>query len=264
MEVLQSHVEGGDQVFAVDGSRWLTELRVLTVEASTGERRTGSGESLLIVLDGTFDLFAGGGSWARRGIRATPFEGRPVALFLPPDTPFRAENGHGRIALVSSRQPELPKPETDAEERGRKPLLQLAGSGKAFDAVSQSWKPKEAFLTSPEALLPRRFERLDAGDGLVVERIAGADYKALSLRVDECTIPVGRTLTAPSCGEPSPEECAVLVVSDGGAARVGSIGVTGVAALRADGPTPAPIAAGGACPCYALIVYAGSKLPSTT
>ena len=142
--------------FDLSAAEWLNGFRVFDVVQTSGPQRTApDGESLLVVASGTHDLFAGGGSWVRRGLRPTPFEGRPVALFLPPDTPFRTEQGSGHLLLVTSRQPTLAAPETASEAAGRKPLLPMAGSGKSFDPQSGSWKPKEAFLESPEALLPQ-------------------------------------------------------------------------------------------------------------
>ena len=107
--------DGGDVVFPLPAARWLSEIRVVASRGSTGDRRTGAVESLLVALDGTHDLYAASGSWVRRGIRPAPTAGRPVALFLPPDTPWKAEHGDGRLLLVGSRQPEQPAPATQEE-----------------------------------------------------------------------------------------------------------------------------------------------------
>ena len=63
--------------------------------------RTGDVETLLVVLSGTFDMVAGGGTWPARGVRKSPCEGKPVSLFLPPGTGFELQNGSGEILLVS-------------------------------------------------------------------------------------------------------------------------------------------------------------------
>ncbi|MBK8976775.1 MAG: hypothetical protein IPM29_12725 [Planctomycetes bacterium] len=268
MTPLRAVPDGSDLRFELPADSWFTELRLLRIDGSSDERTSGDGESLLVVLDGTFDLFAGGGSWLRRGLRATPTAGRAVALFLPPHTRFRAEHGSGRLLLVSARRPEPPRPDAAATPAAKKPLLQLAGSGKSFDSASQQWRPTESFLGSPEALLPRRFERIALADEVVLERIAGPDYKALSLRVDECALPAGARVesfphpASASCRPPL--EALAVVVTDGAAMLGdGAQPCAGTSAHHAPDGTLASLAAL-AEPCYALLAYAGPKLPPTT
>ncbi len=247
--------------FDLSAAHWLLGFRILDVEGTLDRQRSGPGESLLIVSSGTHDLFAGGGNWARRGLRPTPFAGRPVALFLPPDTPFHTEGGHGRLLLVTSRQPELAAPEDASEAASRKALLPLAGSGKSFDPKSGAWKPQEAFLGSSEALLPRRFVRLRTPDGLgVVERLAGGDYKALSLQVDETVLADGQSLNLPPADESvrAPLERAVYfdpeaeLEVDGDRSHEPRLWFGG-----ADAPLPAVRSRGGRC--HVLVAYAGPK-----
>lgn len=248
----------GAQIFRDPGFEWFLEAQLYEVDGSTGEQRSPAGESLLIVLDGTFDLAAGGGVWRRRGLRDDPLAGRPVALFLPPDTPWQAADGKGRILLVSSRQPELPEPETKEEELGRKPLLQISGSNKAFDPVAKDWKPKEAFLSSPEALLPRRFQKISVDGALEADRIAEREYKALSLRADELRVPEGHTATMPELEGPITERLIVAVGAPG--ARVGEqqLGDAGVAVFAAsDWDRNIDTSGGG---CTVIHVGAGPKV----
>ena len=113
--------------------------------------------------------------------------------FLPPKTTFAATNGAGEILSVAARQPEQP-PLTGDEALQQKPLLPLAGSGKSFDPASGQWQPTETFATSAEHLTPRRIEHL-ALDGVTVERVFAADYKAATLTVDEAVLQPGKTLT---------------------------------------------------------------------
>ena len=49
------------------GSTWFEELIWHVVTGEPIECRTGGGESCLLVLSGTHDLQAGGGSWIARG-----------------------------------------------------------------------------------------------------------------------------------------------------------------------------------------------------
>lgn len=261
MTLLTPIGDGGALHFDLPAAGWLTGFRILDVDGTLERQRTGPGESLLVVASGTHDLFAGGGNWARRGLRQTPFEGRPVALFLPPETPFHTEGGRGRLLLVTSRQPEFAAPEDASEAASRKALLPLAGSGKSFDPKSGAWKPQEAFLASSEALLPRRFVRLPTPDGAgVVERLAGGDYKALSLQVDETVLAEGQSLDLPPPDESvlAPVERAVFLDPE--------------VALELDGdrhdaprlwlggagePLPAVRSSGGRC--HVLVAYAGPK-----
>ncbi len=85
--------EPGRRETPCTGRRWFTRVLLLAVDGPTVEVATAAGEeSGLLVLSGTHDLEAGAGSWISRGTRTTPFEGRPVALFLPPKTRFRAKS----------------------------------------------------------------------------------------------------------------------------------------------------------------------------
>ncbi|MBK8096886.1 MAG: 5-deoxy-glucuronate isomerase [Planctomycetes bacterium] len=173
------------------GSAWFTRLQTCTV-ADRLELTTGDEETCALILAGTFDLQGGGTMWQSRGARTTPLVGRPMAVFLPPRTPFVAA-GTGEILFVGARQPAAPEPDLGRAALSRKPLLPLAGSGKAFDPGSGEWKPAETFPTAPESLPPRRMQR-DVVDGIAVERVFGVDYKAATLSVDEAVLPAGATL----------------------------------------------------------------------
>ena len=228
-----------------------------TVEAQTGD----ADESGVIVLSGTHDLEANAGSWISRGTRTSPFEGRPVALFMPPKTRFRASNGEGDLLLVSTLRPD---PSADEViEPDQKPLLPLAGSNQAYDSRSGSWKPIESFPDSAEAILPRRIERDEIG-GVTVERVFPIDYKPLGLTLGEAVLPADAAVTAPTwltsgAAADYPAEWAVYyraegeleVSADGEQLLVASDGVIqgrGEAQLRARGG-----------PAYVALVCAGPK-----
>ena len=207
-----------------------------------------------IHLTGTHDLYAGGGSWLRRGIRTTPLEGRPVALFLPPGTPFRLENGTGRAIVLSARQPELPAPASPKEVLSKQPLLPIAGSGKAFDPASGTWKPREAFLSSPEAILPRRIATVEL-DGVVVQRVLDLDYKALGICVDEIALGARQRLHLPPSHA---AEVAIYFETDGVLEIEGSP-YRGRGVVRSSASPELNAADGRA---YLAIAYAGPK-PTT-
>ena len=241
-----------------DRGEWLIECRLLELDGGTLDQRSPDAESLLVVLAGTHDLYAGGGSWLRRGLRPAPTGGRPVALFLPPHTPYRLDGGNGRAIVWSARQPEPPAPKDPKQVLSEKPLLPIAGSGKAFDPETGTWKPQEAFRSSPEAILPRRIARVDVG-GVELQRILDTDYKALGLGVDELTLRDGRSATPPAlAGGWAPAEVGVYYETDG-LLEIDGDEVEGRGVLQLDA-VPQLRAARGAA--YVSLAYAGPK-PTT-
>lgn len=236
--------------------QWLHCIEVIQVDGDF-ESISEEVESLVIVLSGTYDVLAGAGSWLARGVRQTPHEGKPVALFLPPKTRFAFQNGHGELLIVSSHQPQAPSTETPATSE--KPLLALAGSGKAFDPASGEWKRQEDFPSSPEAILPRRIETSQT-DGCSVRHVAPFDYKALSLSLDEAIVQADQSMTAPaSQAAQYPAECAVYYDTQS-SLTIGQTTVSGRGVLPAVA-AGTPIQAGDS-PAHLVFSYAGPKLPS--
>ncbi|MFO1051582.1 MAG: 5-deoxy-glucuronate isomerase [Planctomycetota bacterium] len=255
------HRDGDDLVAAFSGSRWLHELRRISVRGATPTLRNGSVESLCVVLSGTHDLHAGGGSWARRGVRQSPFEGRPVALYLPPHTPWGSAAGDGELLVASVIPPQKTQAEDLREAAARRPLLPLLGSGKAFDPTSGEWKTRESFPESPEALLPRRIARMTTSRGAPFERILDLDYKARGLCVDEAALEVGIPFSAEPPRTPGyPDECALWLQFDGILAIDGHelSAADSPCAMRCDplAPPELRLVSGRG---YVLAVYAGSK-----
>ncbi|MCA8966482.1 MAG: 5-deoxy-glucuronate isomerase [Planctomycetes bacterium] len=257
MNALAAHDDGDRTTFAV-GGRWFTELRLWRPR---GEARyvTGDAESAAVLLRGTFDLVGGGTAWPARGARTTEFEGRPMAVFLPPRTEFGAHHGDGEILVVAARQPAAePEPEGRAA-LSRKPLLPLAGSGKAFDPGTGEWRPAETFPTSAESLPPRRMQRLPVGD-VTVERVFAPDYKAATLSLDEAVLPAGASLDLRAIpGRPLADEVLLFVRPRGTAQVRGGEQVLDVAQdtalLVAAGEELAVTALGDMA--YVVIAYAG-------
>ncbi len=212
--------DGRRLVAAVPGARWLDRIVVWT-PGDPDELVTGDVETAVIVLAGTFDLVANDTVWPARGARTEPFAGRPMAVYLPPHTTFRVSNGSGRLLLVSARQPAAGPAPTGREALAKKPLLPLAGSGKAFDPTSGEWRPAETFPTAPESLPPRRFARLPVG-GCTIERVFAADYKAATLCLDEVVLPAGVTLPLGEVPDRPPGDEVLLFVHSEGEAVVGT------------------------------------------
>ena len=236
--------------------QWLHCIEAIQVDGDF-ESISSDAESLVIVMSGTYDVLAGGGSWLARGVRQTPHEGKPVALFLPPQTRFAFQNGHGELLIVASRQPESPPVQIPATSE--KPLLALAGSGKAFDPASGEWKRQEDFPSSPEAILPRRIET-SLTDGCILRHVAPFDYKALSLSLDEAILQADKSMTTPaSTVAQYPAECAIYY-DTAGSLSIGETQVSGrgvIPAVAAGTPISAQDSAS-----HLVIAYAGPKLPS--
>ncbi|MFM1871016.1 MAG: hypothetical protein RL398_438 [Planctomycetota bacterium] len=246
----------GTRIARIPG-RLLTELR-LWQPGGEAAYVTDDVESAAVLLHGTFDLFGNGTAWPARGARTTELLGRPMAVFLPPKADFRAHGPVGEIAVVAARRPD-PEPEAAGREAlSRKPLLPLAGSGKAFDPGSGEWKPAETFPTAAESLPPRRMTQHKVGD-VVVERVFAPDYKAAVLSVDEAVLPPGASLALAAIpGRPPALEAMVLVRSEG-LARIGDRPAEGgeYAWLLDAGEIEATTITAVEGRCYVLVAYAG-------
>lgn len=259
MRAIAWRVEGTTREAADGVGAWFRRVQLLGVQGETKLRTPSSDESALVILGGTFDLSAGSGSWAQRGLRATPFDGRPCAIYLPPDTPLRAV-GTGELLIVGCRRPELP-PATDAPPPMR-PLLALSGSGKAYDARTGTWELLERFPSAPEAVLPRAIARVDL-DGTMVERIFAGAFKALALRVDEAVIAAGGTFTPhPDASEIAGDGDLAVFVRALGGAEVLADGVTHAVdddAVYVTAATSLVRITAGRLPAYAVCAWAWPK-----
>ncbi len=202
------------------------EVFKLEVNSPTESKTEANIESALVVLSGTHDLFAGGGSWIARGRRASvhaPDES-PVAVFLPPKTPFALRQGDGEAVRIFASRPE-PKAAapTGREKLKQSPLLAMAGSGKAYDSESGTWKPAESFPDAPQAVLPRMIEQTVPSTGVRVARIFGPEYKTQTLCVFEVIVEAGHAVDLGGLmdGGDAPGQALTLARCDG-AFAVGS------------------------------------------
>ncbi len=237
----------------------LAPLRLFAATDGGCRGVTGAAECGLLVLGGTFDLRAGGNGWGSRGARPDPFGGRPVAVFVPPDSDFAAA-GTGEFLVCGAVPPKLAPP-TGRAALHDKPLLPMAGSGKAYDPQTGEWKLHEEFASAAQAILPRHIERSDAG-GVVVERVFAPAYKARGFCLDELVVPAGATFALQSL--PSAPGGAVellLFARPRGRATLHAGGVAhalagdAAFALRLPAADLRIVAADG--PCYAVLAWAG-------
>jgi hypothetical protein len=243
-------------------ARWLEHVQLWSPREQD-EVVTGEHETAVVVLGGTFDLVGGATAWPARGARVDPFTGRPMAVFLPPRTVFRAQNGRGELLLVAARQPAATPAPTGRDALAHKPLLPLAGSGKAFDPSSGEWKPAETFPSAPESLPPRRFLQLRAG-ACTIERMLAPDYKAATLCVDEVVVPAGAALDLDAVPErPRCDELALFVRGHGAidprgdGARVELDGGDAVVLVPHDSLATLPMLHATTRPLYAVLAWAG-------
>lgn len=222
MRVMTWAPAGAGRAIRSEDSAWLRGMQVQPVSGSVEGRTPAGEETLLLLLSGTLDLFAGSSSWLQRGLRDTPYSGRPCGVFLPPGIGWRAQ-GQGELLLVGTRKPPEPAPPAGsppppAMSGGLLGLLPMSGSGKAYDARTGKWEMLERFPSSPEAVLPRAIEALEVG-GVRGERVFGFGFKASSSCLDEFVLAPGQTLTLPQPrdhrGQPFGTELALLVRSEG-------------------------------------------------
>ena len=115
------------------GWRWLS----FRVESGSFAAETAIEEVALVPLSGRCRVEAEGEAWELGG-RASVFEGMPWALYLPRDTPYRAEV-EGEVAICGARcerrrEPVLVRPE-DAE-------IEVRGAGNATRQINHIVKPE--------------------------------------------------------------------------------------------------------------------------
>lgn len=74
-----------------DGTNWkYVEFRVVRVQGGAIQTgRTEASEVVLVFIEGAADVRSSRGEWGSVGGRATPFDGPPQAIYLPPDTDYR-------------------------------------------------------------------------------------------------------------------------------------------------------------------------------
>ncbi|MEY4673616.1 MAG: hypothetical protein RL148_1400 [Planctomycetota bacterium] len=238
--------------FSLAGAHWFTRLELHTAEGAVVRAETGAEEAGLLVLSGTFDLQAGATSWGGRGARTSPLGAKPIAIFVPPATPFAGSSQQGSLLVVGCRQvPDQPKVEGKAA-LSHKPLLQMAGANKAYDPNTGEWRNAESFPSSPELIAPRRIERIEHGS-VVEERVFPADYKTSAFTLGELHFQGAASLELPL----RPDEELLLFVRSEGKVTVGNgtqqLELQDCGACVAHGGTVSVTAAG---PAFVVMAHA--------
>jgi 5-deoxy-glucuronate isomerase len=83
------------------GLEYIREFGLLCLPAGAAYAgATADEEALLHVVEGTCDVTAGGVTLGALGTRAVPFEGRPSAVYLPPQTPYRVTARGSRVEVA--------------------------------------------------------------------------------------------------------------------------------------------------------------------
>ena len=135
-----------------NGTDWrYVHFRV--VRLREGERLTGDTlgtETVLVLIGGTAGVQSSRGTWSRVGRRASPFDGPPQAIYLPPRTPY---------SVVASTETEVAVCATDApEEQFPARMLEIGegdghtrGTGNAqrlvYDVLMQPGSAARLFVT---------------------------------------------------------------------------------------------------------------------
>lgn len=140
-----------------DGRDWkYVQFEVVRIAAGvTYEGDTAANEVVLVFIEGTADVTSPSGSWSGVGGRATPFDGPPHAVYLPPHHRYQIRARTGcEIALCAATVHDAVHParllqlrETDARTRG-------AGHAQRtiYDILMDSHAASSLFIT--EVLTP--------------------------------------------------------------------------------------------------------------
>jgi 5-deoxy-glucuronate isomerase len=81
----------------------ITQFGILCLaDNQSYEQNTGSHEAMLHLIEGSCRLFVNGRKFADLNGRSSPFQGKPTAVYLPPDTDFAVE-GQVEIAITQSK-----------------------------------------------------------------------------------------------------------------------------------------------------------------
>ena len=168
------------------------------------ERESPDRETCVVVLSGRCDVSAGDETWRGLG-RPSVFERPPVAVYVPPRTPWAAEGGaelaictapaSGRLPPRLLDEPDLLTRGEGAEERRIANILMEAQAAESLLVTEvltprghwSSWPPHKHDTDDPprETLLEESYyHRLSPADGFAVQRVYTDDGS-----LDE-TIPV--------------------------------------------------------------------------
>lgn len=166
----------GFEVYRCDG----------TLELSSPDR-----ETCVVVLAGRCDLAAGGESWRGLG-RPSVFEGPPVALYVPPRTPWTAEGraelavctapAEGRLGPRLLAAPELVDRGQGTEQRRIANILMEAEPAESLLVTEvltpaghwSSWPPHKHDRDDPPTetrLEETYYHRLSPADGFAFQRV---------------------------------------------------------------------------------------------
>lgn len=113
--------EGETLAVAPNGSDWKYVLfRVIRVPSGkTYAGHSGGNEIALVFIEGTAEVRSSSGDWHAVGGRATPFDGPPQAIYLPPDTDYqvRAATGVELAVCGAAARDRLPPRRIALKER---------------------------------------------------------------------------------------------------------------------------------------------------
>lgn len=96
-----SSTEGYERIVTPDsGLAFFREYGILRLNEGVFADHTGGAEAMLHIVQGSCTLQSGNQVFSHLGERATPFDGKPTTIYIPPGTPFTIE-GEGLEMVIS-------------------------------------------------------------------------------------------------------------------------------------------------------------------
>jgi 5-deoxy-glucuronate isomerase len=105
----------------------------------TYSNHTGSCEAMLHIIEGSCTVTAAGDRFENIGDRRRPFEGRPTALFLPPETAYTIESTHVEIAITLA-----------ASSDGGAPTIIAADDAAPASVGAGNWQRTVTMIAPPD------------------------------------------------------------------------------------------------------------------
>jgi 5-deoxy-glucuronate isomerase len=137
---LTSPTEGYQRIIAPDsGLQFFREYGILRLNGGKFTDHTGDNEVMLHIVQGRCSLRAGNQVFSDLGERATPFDGKPTAVYVPPGTPFTIEGE--ALEMVISR--------AAAQTRGDIRVIKPPDE-KAMSVGKDNWSRNVTMIAPPD------------------------------------------------------------------------------------------------------------------
>lgn len=119
---------------------YIREFGILRLrDGRTFESNTGSCEALLHIIEGSCMLVAGEETYENVGARPSPFDGRPTAIYLPPDTAYTIAGSELEMAITLA-----------AADGGGDPALIAPDTLSPASVGQDNWQRTVTMIAPPE------------------------------------------------------------------------------------------------------------------